>query len=207
MTWPLGRRFLVRSLATICLPAIFSSMAARMRFFSSSSNASGRRCPAIWSMSCSASFSSAGETVDRLDVEILQRAHFVGEEQLLEDQAVFGWPYLHHVLLGLPRPLASAQRPLPASPAAAGCTVCRRACRARGSTPCRRRAGRPTSPGRRRQCRSVARASSSAFSSSGEDHKLILFEFVAFHHSARATTARPLGYVLLLDRPPSLSAC
>ncbi len=84
---------------------------------------------------------------DLLDVELLHRAHFVGVEQLLQHQAVFGRAHLDHVLLGLPRPLgeraAAARR---ASPRSAGCTACRRACRGRGSRPCRRRSGRSPSP-------------------------------------------------------------
>src|SRR6187397_1575804 len=51
------------SLATICLPAIFSSIAARIRFFSSSSNIVGSYVSSlICSISCIASLSSAGET-------------------------------------------------------------------------------------------------------------------------------------------------
>ena len=56
-------------------------------------------------MNCSARFSSLSDTDDLLDVEVLQRAHFVGVEQLLQHQAVLGRPHLHHVLLAFPGPL------------------------------------------------------------------------------------------------------
>ncbi len=133
--------------ATICLPAIFSSIAARMRFFSSSSNVV-RVVRLLGDLvdQLQRQLQLGLRDVDLLDVEVLHRAHLVGVEQLLQHQAVFGRAHLHHVLLALPRPSAPARSGRSrASPRSAARRACRRACRAPGSRPCRSRSGRPTS--------------------------------------------------------------